>query len=99
MSLFYLTIFGSIITLSAYTYLLKNVRPALATSYAYVNPIVAVILGVTFGAETLSGEALIALPIILGGVGLVAFGRNRNHPATAPADKAASAPPRPIAGD
>ena len=78
MALLYLTFFGSIVTLSAYTYLLANVRPALATSYAYVNPVVAVVLGVTLGAEVLSGEALIALPVILIGVGLVAAGRNRS---------------------
>lgn len=99
MALFYLTIFGSIITLSAYTYLLKNVRPALATSYAYVNPIVAVVLGVTLGAETLSGEALIALPLILGGVGLVAFGRRPNNLSTVRTEQASSAAPQPIAGD
>ena len=77
MALLYLTFLGSIVTLSAYTYLLENVRPALATSYAYVNPIVAVVLGVTLGSEVLSGEALIALPLILAGVGLVAAGRSR----------------------
>jgi drug/metabolite transporter (DMT)-like permease len=77
MALLYLTFLGSIVTLSAYTYLLENVRPALATSYAYVNPVVAVVLGVTVGSEVLSGEALIALPLILAGVGLVAAGRSR----------------------
>ncbi len=54
-------------------------RPALATSYAYVNPVVAVLLGVTLGSEVLSGQAVIALPLILGGVGLVAVAKDRTE--------------------
>jgi drug/metabolite transporter (DMT)-like permease len=72
LALAYLTTFGSIVAFSAYMYLLNTVRPALATSYAYVNPVVAVLLGVTLGSEVLSGQAYIALPLILGGVALVA---------------------------
>lgn len=70
MGLAYLTVFGSIIAFSAYMYLLDTVRPALATSYAYVNPVVAVALGITLGAESLSRGALLALPFILTGVTL-----------------------------
>jgi drug/metabolite transporter (DMT)-like permease len=77
LALLYLAIPGSVVALTAYTYLLQNVRPALATSYAYVNPVVAVILGVTIGGEVLSGRALIALPIILAAVGLVLMQRAR----------------------
>lgn len=40
-ALFYLMAFGSLIGSSAYTYLLSKARPALATSYAYVNPVIA----------------------------------------------------------
>ncbi len=50
-ALAYLVVFGSIIAFSAYMYLLANVRPAAATSYAYVNPAVAVMLGVVFAGE------------------------------------------------
>ena len=67
---------GSLIAFSAYAYLLRTVRPVLATSYAYVNPVVAVVLGVTLGKETLTGETWIALPLILGAVALIARGRN-----------------------
>lgn len=63
---------GSLLAFSAYSYLLRTVRPALATSYAYVNPVVAVALGVTIGSETLTGEAWIALPVILLAVALLA---------------------------
>jgi len=68
--------------------LLNTVRPALATSYAYVNPVVAVLLGVTLGSEVLSGQAVIALPLILGGVALVAAVKDRaaaRQPAVSPA--------------
>lgn len=47
----YLATFGSLVAYSAYTWLLQNARPAIATSYAYVNPAVAVLLGVTVGHE------------------------------------------------
>jgi len=67
---------GSLIAFSAYAYLLRTVRPVLATSYAYVNPVVAVGLGVTLGGEQLTGETWIALPLILGAVGLIARGRS-----------------------
>lgn len=70
-ALAYLIVLGSIVAYTAYVYLLHNVRPALATSYAYVNPVVAVVLGVTLGAEVLTGPALIALPLILAGVAMV----------------------------
>ncbi len=79
LALAYLTIFGSVVAYSAYMYLLQNVRPALATSYAYVNPVVAVVLGITIGDEVLSGEAWIALPLILAGVALVAAGAARTR--------------------
>ena len=43
-ALLYLVVFGSMIAFSAYGYLLRTVRPALATSYAYVNPLVALVI-------------------------------------------------------
>ncbi|NHZ70709.1 MAG: drug/metabolite exporter YedA [Proteobacteria bacterium] len=74
LALAYLTIFGSVVAYSAYIYLLKEVRPALATSYAYVNPVVAVVLGTTLGGEILTGPAYLALPMILAGVAFVTLG-------------------------
>jgi drug/metabolite transporter (DMT)-like permease len=49
----YLAIFGSLIAINAYMYLIRNVTPAVATSYAYVNPVVAVLLGTGFAGESL----------------------------------------------
>ncbi|MBX8495014.1 drug/metabolite exporter YedA [Pseudomonas cichorii] len=70
-ALAYLVVFGSVIGFSAYIYLLKNVRPAAATSYAYVNPAVAVMLGVLFAGETIGSEECLAMLIIIGAVVLI----------------------------
>ena len=64
----YLILFGSLIGFSAYSYLLQHARPALATSYAYVNPLVAVALGVLIAGETVTPLALVAMAITLSGV-------------------------------
>lgn len=73
----YLGVFGSIVAFSAYLYLLNTVRPALATSYAYVNPPVAVLLGALFAGETVHALDLAAMAVILAGVGLIALARER----------------------
>ncbi len=67
----YLVIFGSIVGLSAYAYLLRNVQPARVATYAYINPVIAVILGWIFAHETVSLRMLIAAAIILGAVVMV----------------------------
>ncbi|AFZ68047.1 drug/metabolite exporter YedA [Deinococcus peraridilitoris] len=74
-ALVYLIFFGSMLAYSAYGYLLQHVRPAVATSYAYVNPIVAVALGVGLGGEQLTTLGWAALAVILFGVVLVAWPR------------------------
>ncbi len=73
----FLILFGSLIAFSAYGYLLQRVRPALATSYAYVNPLVAVGLGVALAGEHITLVGLMAMFIILSGVGLVSLVRQR----------------------
>ncbi|MEE4696697.1 drug/metabolite exporter YedA [Pseudomonas alliivorans] len=70
-ALLYLVVFGSIVAFSAYMYLLKNVRPAAATSYAYVNPAVAVLLGVVFAGETIGLVECLAMVVIISGVVLI----------------------------
>lgn len=73
----YLAIFGSLLGYTAYTYLLKNVRPALATSYAYVNPALAVLLGVWLAGETVTVLGIVAMLTILAGVILVIVGQRK----------------------
>ncbi|MDE3738274.1 MULTISPECIES: drug/metabolite exporter YedA [Pseudomonas] len=70
-ALAYLIVFGSIIAFSSYLYLLKNVRPAAATSYAYVNPVVAVLLGIGFAGETIGIEEALAMLVIISAVVLI----------------------------
>lgn len=70
-ALAYLITFGSLVAYSAYLYLLKTVRPALATSYAFVNPLVAMLLGMWLANERMGMLELLALLAILGGVMVV----------------------------
>jgi drug/metabolite transporter (DMT)-like permease len=72
-ALAYLIVFGSIIAYSAYQFLLKTVRPTLAASYSYVNPIVALALGALVMGEAIPPRAIFALGMILGGVALLAL--------------------------
>lgn len=72
-ALAYLTVFGSLLAYSAYMYLVEHTRPALATSYAYVNPVVAIVLGVALGGEVLGTAGWVALAVIVSGVLLVVW--------------------------
>lgn len=71
----YLALFGSIVGFGAYVWLLDHVRPALATSYAYVNPPIAVLLGVMLGGERFAASELVAMAVILGSVVLITRAR------------------------
>lgn len=64
----YLIVFGSIVGFSAYIWLLHHVRPALAGSYAYVNPAIAVALGAWLANERFGSHELLAMGVILLGV-------------------------------
>ncbi len=70
----YLLFFGSLVGYVSFNYLLRRVRPALATSYAYVNPAVAVAIGAVAG-EAVGLRTVAALALILAGVALVAVSR------------------------
>lgn len=72
-ALLYLVLIGAIVGFSSYVYLLATVRPALATSYAYVNPLVAVLIGVWLGGERVDAAELSGLAVILLGVVLVCW--------------------------
>ncbi|HYR55911.1 MAG TPA: drug/metabolite exporter YedA [Myxococcaceae bacterium] len=73
LAIVYLALFGSIVAFSAFGYLLRNVSPTLATSYAFVNPGIAVLLGVGFAEEQIRWTTVLAMAVILGGVALVAI--------------------------
>ena len=73
----YLVVMGSLVGFSAYIWLLHHVRPALATSYAYVNPAIAVLLGALLAQERFGARESVAMGVILLGVVLISFARTR----------------------
>lgn len=78
LSLLYLILFGSLLAYSAYVWLLK-VRPATeVATHAYVNPVVAVILGVYIGHEKVSALQLAGLAVIISSVILVEWRTRQN---------------------
>ncbi|HXD38365.1 MAG TPA: drug/metabolite exporter YedA [Rhodanobacter sp.] len=77
LALAYLAVFGSIIAFSAYLYVLKHARPALATSYAYVNPPVAVLFGVLLAGEHVGPYDLVGMAIILVGVVAITLAKQK----------------------
>lgn len=83
LAMLYLAAFGSLVAFTAYTWLLRNTRPALATSYAYVNPIVALLLGRFLGKEPLGLSAVGAAAVSLIGVALIAK-RTSPNPSSRP---------------
>lgn len=68
LALGYLIVFGSLVGFTAYTWLLRNTTSAQATTYAYVNPVVAIVIGWAIGGEVLTLRTGIAAAIILSGV-------------------------------
>ncbi|MCL1634850.1 drug/metabolite exporter YedA [Luteimonas sp. SX5] len=73
----YLITFGSIIGFTAYVWLLDHVRPTLAGSYAYVNPVIAVMLGAWLAAESFTAHDLGAMLVILLGVVAITLAKGR----------------------
>jgi drug/metabolite transporter (DMT)-like permease len=86
----YLVVIGSMLAFTAYVWLLRNARLSLVTTYAYVNPAVAVLLGALFLDERLTGRTMLASALILAGVGLVVSSRT---PQAVPEEE-----PGPVAG-
>lgn len=76
---FYLLVFGSLVAFSAYLYLLANASPALATSYAFVNPVIALGLGVALGGEVVSSGEWLACAVILAGVVLIFLSKTKRQ--------------------
>jgi drug/metabolite transporter (DMT)-like permease len=70
-SFIYLVIIGAVVGYTAYIWLLRHCDPAKVATYAYVNPIVAVLLGAAFAGETVTPRVLIAAALIIGSVAIV----------------------------
>jgi drug/metabolite transporter (DMT)-like permease len=78
----YLITFGSLLGFTSYIWLLDKVSPALVGTYAFVNPVVAVLLGWAFAGEALTARTLIAAAIVIGAVALIT---TSSSPAESPA--------------
>jgi drug/metabolite transporter (DMT)-like permease len=90
-SLVYLILFGSVVGYSAYMYLLGVTSAARVSTYAFVNPVVAVLLGALFAGEHLTSRVLAAGALIVTAVALITFfGGDAKRPHT----KHVSAPVR-----
>ena len=89
-AMLYLVVAGSIFGFTAYIWLLHHVRPALATSYAYVNPPLAVVFGALLGGEVFGAQDVGAMAVILAGVVVITLAKARGTKpapgATTPSD-------------
>ncbi len=85
----YLVTFGSLIGFTAYYYLLAHTSAAKAATYAYVNPVVAVLLGWALADEVVTARTLVAAAVILAGVAIITISRDNDVPVPAK-DRAAA---------
>lgn len=79
--LLYLIVFGSLVGFASYTWLLRAAPTTLVSTYAYVNPVVAIFLGVLLADEVITGRMTLAAVIILASVAIITFAR---QPSRAP---------------
>lgn len=86
----YLVFFGSILAFTSYTWLITATTPARLSTYAYVNPVIAVLLGSVAAHETIAPLGWAAMVVIVASVALVTTGEA--EPATAEADRDAPEP-------
>ena len=77
LSVLYLIVFGSLVAYAAYVWLLHNTTPARVSSYAFVNPLVAMLLGVWLGDETFGVTTVLAAGLVVGSVALITLERKR----------------------
>jgi len=90
LGLAFLIVFGSLAAFTAYVWLLNHVAVTTVATYAYVNPVVAVALGVAFNGETLTPRSLLAAALIIGAVVAMVSGRPRDVEESGPSPDAAT---------
>ncbi len=78
LALAYLIVFGAVVAFTAYSWLLKNVSPAAISTYAYVNPAIAVVLGWAIAGESLTGQMLVGAAVIVASVALITLQKKKN---------------------
>ncbi len=84
LSFAYLVVFGSLVGFSAYVWLLNNASPVLASTYAYVNPVVAMLLGAVLGGEALGGRTIMSAAVIVFSVILLTASQMKGKAADEP---------------
>ena len=87
----YLVIFGSLIGFSTFTWLMKHSTPARVSTYAYVNPVVAVFLGWLVLHEPVSPRIFLAAGVIIAGVAIITVTKNKKSLAIPPRQAVAAA--------
>lgn len=87
----YLVTFGSLLAFSAYMYLAANVAPVLTTSYVYVNPPIALLVGAVLGGEHVAPQTLLAVVLILLALGVLGWGTLRRPAASNSCDRTVAA--------
>lgn len=83
-ALVYLVVVGSLVAWTAFSWVLRNVPVSLGSTYAYVNPVVAVLLGVLFYGEDISADVVVGCTVVLAGVILVVRGESSGMARTPP---------------
>ena len=91
----YLVVAGSLVGFTTFVWLMKHSTPAKVSTYAYVNPIVAVFLGWLILHEPVSPRIFVAAGVIIAGVALITVAKNRKAPGPAPRPAGAVAPAEP----
>jgi drug/metabolite transporter (DMT)-like permease len=84
-ALAYLIVFGAMVAFTAYVWLIRNASLSLATTYAYINPVVAVLLGAVFADERITVRDAVATAVVVAAVALIA----RTHRPAEPAGEQA----------
>jgi drug/metabolite transporter (DMT)-like permease len=88
LALAYLIVFGAVVAFSAYSYMVRNASPAIVSTYAYVNPVIAVFLGWAILDEKISATTFLAGAIVVVAVAMIVSSRVRGE-----GEPAAGAPP------
>lgn len=87
----FLVLFGSLVAMAAYSVVLRSFSPAVASTFAYVNPLVGIALGAVFLHETIAAVSLAGLVVVLGAVAVIFA--DRSHPRPAPPPTGGDIPP------
>jgi drug/metabolite transporter (DMT)-like permease len=89
-SLAYLVVFGSIVGFTAYAYALRHASATIVGTYAYVNPVVAVLLGWLILREDITARTIGAMVLILGAVLMIQLAPRAHRKSSAPAERVQS---------